>query len=197
VCAERPVTDISAHDVVTVIDAAVQRGAEYQAHNLLGHVRRLFNWAIGRNIYGLDRSPCDRMRPKDGALIALHQHNPRRMAMLMASRWSPPDWVCSEIDAWLAREREPWPRPLTAEDRKRIAAVNAYHNEPRIAINERGDREKRGDYKDGIADKHGVSPRALENFLGCEGGTYRRIRDWRQLERAFEEWKGMESSSHN
>jgi integrase len=61
----RAVTEISAHDVVTVIDAAVQRGAEYQAHNLLGHVRRLFNWAIGRNIYGLDRSPCDRMRPQD------------------------------------------------------------------------------------------------------------------------------------
>jgi integrase len=60
-----PITDISAHDVVMVIDAAVQRGAEYQAHNLLGHVRRLFNWAIGRNIYGLDRSPCDRMRPQD------------------------------------------------------------------------------------------------------------------------------------
>jgi integrase len=62
---DRAVTEISAHDVVTVIDAAVQRGAEYQAHNLLGHVRRLFNWAIGRNIYGLDRSPCDRMRPQD------------------------------------------------------------------------------------------------------------------------------------
>jgi integrase len=63
--ADRPITEISAHDVVTVIDAAVQRGAEYQAHNLLGHVRRLFNWAIGRNVYGLDRSPCDRMRPQD------------------------------------------------------------------------------------------------------------------------------------
>jgi integrase len=62
---DRPVTEISAYDVVTVIDAAVQRGAEYQAHNLLGHVRRLFNWAIGRNVYGLDRSPCDRMRPQD------------------------------------------------------------------------------------------------------------------------------------
>jgi integrase len=62
---DRPISEISAHDVVTVIDAAVQRGAEYQAHNLLGHVRRLFNWAIGRNVYGLDRSPCDRMRPQD------------------------------------------------------------------------------------------------------------------------------------
>jgi hypothetical protein len=31
---------------------------------LLGHIRRLFNWAIARGVYGLERSPCDRMRPK-------------------------------------------------------------------------------------------------------------------------------------
>ena len=61
----RPITDITAHDVMAVIDAAVSREAPYQAHNLLGHVRRLFNWAIARGVYGLDRSPCDRMKPKD------------------------------------------------------------------------------------------------------------------------------------
>jgi integrase len=59
----RPITDITQHDVVAVIDEAVDRGAPYQAHNLLGHVRTLFNWAIARGIYGLDKSPCDRMRP--------------------------------------------------------------------------------------------------------------------------------------
>jgi hypothetical protein len=61
----RPVTDITARDVVAVLDEAVARGAPYQAHNLLGHIRRLFNWAIGRHIYGLDKSPCDRMKSKD------------------------------------------------------------------------------------------------------------------------------------
>jgi hypothetical protein len=60
---ERPITDITQHDVVAVLDEAVDRGAPYQAHNLLGHVRALFNWAIARGVYGLDRSPCDRMRP--------------------------------------------------------------------------------------------------------------------------------------
>ena len=59
----RPITDITQHDVVAVIDEAVDRNAPYQAHNLLGHVRTLFNWAIARGVYGLDRSPCDRMRP--------------------------------------------------------------------------------------------------------------------------------------
>jgi integrase len=61
----RPVTDITARDVVALLDEAVARGAPYQAHNLLGHIRRLFNWAIGRHIYGLDKSPCDRMKSKD------------------------------------------------------------------------------------------------------------------------------------
>jgi integrase len=61
---DRPITDITQHDVVAVIDEAVDREAPYQAHNLLGHVRTLFNWAIGRGVYGLERSPCDRLKPK-------------------------------------------------------------------------------------------------------------------------------------
>jgi integrase len=61
----RPITDITPADVVAVIDEVVARGAKYQAHNLLGHVRRLFNWAIARRIYGLEKSPCDRMKPRD------------------------------------------------------------------------------------------------------------------------------------
>ena len=59
----RPITDITQHDVVAVIDEVVERSAPYQAHNLLGHVRTLFNWAIARGVYGIDRSPCDRLRP--------------------------------------------------------------------------------------------------------------------------------------
>jgi integrase len=63
--AARPITEIDRHDVMAVIDAAVDRGAPYQAHNLLGYIRRLFNWAIARGTYGLESSPCDRLRPGD------------------------------------------------------------------------------------------------------------------------------------
>jgi integrase len=63
--ATRPITDVTRHDVMAVIDAAVDRGSPYQAHNLLGYIRRLFNWAIARGTYGLESSPCDRLRPKD------------------------------------------------------------------------------------------------------------------------------------
>jgi integrase len=61
----RPITEITQHDIVRVLDAVVERGKLYQAHNLLGHIRRLFNWAIARGVYGLDRSPCDRMKPRE------------------------------------------------------------------------------------------------------------------------------------
>jgi integrase len=61
----RPITDITARDITAILDEAVSRGAPYQAHNLLGHIRRLFNWAIARGVYGVDHSPCDRMKPKD------------------------------------------------------------------------------------------------------------------------------------
>jgi integrase len=72
---DRPLTDISQQDVVAVIDEAVDRGAPYQAHNLLGHVRTLFNWAISRGVYGLERSPCDRLRPAAvvGKKLARHR----------------------------------------------------------------------------------------------------------------------------
>jgi integrase len=63
--ADRPITDITRRDVLVVIDACVDRGNPYQAHNLLGYARRIFNWAIARGVYGLESSPCDRMRPKE------------------------------------------------------------------------------------------------------------------------------------
>jgi integrase len=59
----RPITDITQRDVVAAVDEVVDRGARYQAHNLFGHIRTLFNWAIARGVHGIDRSPCDRLRP--------------------------------------------------------------------------------------------------------------------------------------
>jgi integrase len=62
--ATRPIADIDQSDVKAVLREAVDRGAPYQAHNLLVHIRSLFNWAIAQGDYGLDRSPCDRLKPK-------------------------------------------------------------------------------------------------------------------------------------
>jgi integrase len=61
---ERPIGDIVAADVVAVVKAAKARGATYMAHSLLATARRLFSWAIDQQAYGLEASPCDRLKPK-------------------------------------------------------------------------------------------------------------------------------------
>jgi integrase len=60
----RPITDILATEVRAVVKCVADEGKTYQAHNLLGYARRLFNWAIDQQVYGLETSPCDRLKPK-------------------------------------------------------------------------------------------------------------------------------------
>ena len=60
----RPISEITPHDVRAIVKAAVDRGAPYQAFNLLALAKRLFNWVIDQHVYGLETSPCDRLKPK-------------------------------------------------------------------------------------------------------------------------------------
>jgi integrase len=62
VWASRPIVDITDLDVLSIINAK-KRSAPTQARNLLGHVKRLFSWAIDQRIYGLTTSPCDGLKP--------------------------------------------------------------------------------------------------------------------------------------
>jgi integrase len=73
----RPITSVERADVVEVLNEAIDRGAMYQAHNLLGHVRGFFNWAITTEDYGLERSPCDRIRPK----VMIGERKPRQRVL--------------------------------------------------------------------------------------------------------------------
>jgi len=61
--AKRPITDISRHDLLEVIEAALHRDAPWQAHHIFSYASRLFNWAIERGSYGLEHSPTHGMRP--------------------------------------------------------------------------------------------------------------------------------------
>jgi integrase len=61
----RPATDIMPEEVAAAICAIVKRGAPYQAHNALGYIRRLFNWAIGTHEFGIQTSPVTQLKPKD------------------------------------------------------------------------------------------------------------------------------------
>src|SRR5262245_4330033 len=59
-----PVTHITEGHVRDVVKAVKDRGSPYQAHNILGLARRLFSWAIDQRAYGLETSPCDRLKPQ-------------------------------------------------------------------------------------------------------------------------------------
>ena len=75
---KRPITEITPLDVLNVVKATVNRGAPYQAHNLLTTARRLFDWAIDQHVYGLETSPCDRLKPK--AIIGKKRSRTRVLA---------------------------------------------------------------------------------------------------------------------
>jgi integrase len=61
----RPITEIGSDDVKRVIRKAVERDATYQAFHNFALIRRLFNWAIGTDDYGLGANPCDRLNRND------------------------------------------------------------------------------------------------------------------------------------
>jgi integrase len=74
----RPITDILPEEVANAVRAIVKRGAPYQAHNALGYVRRLFNWAIGTHEFGIKTSPVTQLKPKD--LIGKRESRERILA---------------------------------------------------------------------------------------------------------------------
>lgn len=60
----RPITSIERRDVLTVVNEITARGARYQARNVFAYLRTMFNWAVEAGDYGLESSPCDRLRAK-------------------------------------------------------------------------------------------------------------------------------------
>jgi integrase len=61
---ERAITEVQRGDVIRMVEEIgdVSPSAAYRA---LIYCRRLFNWAIARDIYGLTASPCDRLSADD------------------------------------------------------------------------------------------------------------------------------------
>ena len=60
----RPIAGVTRADITRVIDDKVDEGYDTRAHNLFAYIRQLFNWAIDRGTYGIEVSPCDRLKPK-------------------------------------------------------------------------------------------------------------------------------------
>jgi integrase len=64
--ADRPMADITKGDIIRLIDAMRQRNAASTgayARNVFGHIKLIFQHAALR--FDLERSPCDRLRPRD------------------------------------------------------------------------------------------------------------------------------------
>ena len=57
---DRPIGEITALDVLDIINRK-KRHAPQMARALMVLIRRFFNWACDAHVYGLDRSPCDRL----------------------------------------------------------------------------------------------------------------------------------------
>ena len=57
---DRPIAEITRRDVVTLLEKVVADGRPYTAHHLIAYLSKLFNWAILRDVYGLNASPIIR-----------------------------------------------------------------------------------------------------------------------------------------
>jgi integrase len=61
----RHVAEITADDVKRIVRKSVEDDARYQAFHHFALIRRLFNWAIGTDDYGIQFNPCDRLNSGD------------------------------------------------------------------------------------------------------------------------------------
>jgi integrase len=61
---DRPILDITRRDVLTIIRAKKEE-APASARNILGHIKRVFAWAIAQDVYEIAVSPAADINPKD------------------------------------------------------------------------------------------------------------------------------------
>jgi integrase len=61
----RLIAEIARRDVVKLLEDVVDDGRASVAHHLLAYLSKLFNWAIARDVYGLQASPITRGMGKD------------------------------------------------------------------------------------------------------------------------------------
>jgi integrase len=59
----RPIASITVNDVLDLCADFKKAGIGAHGHNVLGHARRIFKWAIRTRRYELERSPCADLEP--------------------------------------------------------------------------------------------------------------------------------------
>ena len=86
-----PIDKITRQMVVELVEAIADRPAPRHAHTIFSHIRLIFNWAIGRSIYGIEHSPTDRLRP----LQLIGQKKTRERVLNddeLRALWQASDW---------------------------------------------------------------------------------------------------------
>jgi integrase len=61
----RPIDTITKSEVTSFIREVVDKSGPYAAYKVLAYTSKLFNWAIARDEWGLEHSPCERLKPTD------------------------------------------------------------------------------------------------------------------------------------
>ncbi len=61
--ADVPAAQITRRDVTKVIEELADAGKQRTAHDIFGHARSMFGWAIDTGDFGMEHSPCDRVKP--------------------------------------------------------------------------------------------------------------------------------------
>ena len=56
VIGKRSIHDIKKHDLLSILETVQNRGSPIMANRVLAHMRKFFNWCVGRGI--IDHSPC-------------------------------------------------------------------------------------------------------------------------------------------
>jgi integrase len=62
---DMPLTSITRPHVLERVEMLVDAGKSEMARGVFQICRRLFNWAITRGTFGLEHSPCEKLRPAD------------------------------------------------------------------------------------------------------------------------------------
>jgi integrase len=153
---KRDIREIKRHDIIELMDAAIERGASYQANRIHAHMRKLFNWCIERGI--IEASPVAGTKPPTrerqrervlsddeisavlrvcakepypfGQFVPLLLATAQRRGEVSQMKWSQIDLEAKQwvIPAELAKNGKPHVVPLNDFALQMLAAVPRFEN---------------------------------------------------------------------
>lgn len=148
---QRDIREIKRHDIIELMDGAIERGASYQANRIHAHLRKLFNWCMERGIIETSpvagTKPPTREQPRDrvltddeirallricakepypfGQFVPLLLATAQRRGEVSQMKWSQVDLDAKQwvIPAELAKNGKPHTVPLNDFALRLLAAI--------------------------------------------------------------------------